>query len=157
LSTPTNVAETTFHVRYAETDQMGIVHHAAYAVWMEEGRSHWLRAHGTSFTEFEKLGLSLAVSELHVRYSQPARYDQLVKVKCWVEEVKSRKITFRYEIVDPQSGALFASGYSKHICVDRAGRVAKIPEEWRAFLSGILHHHRNPTKTNCKQVTKRCK
>ncbi len=114
---------------------MGIVHHAAHVVWMEEGRSHWLRAHGTSFTEFEKLGLSLAVSELHVRYSQPARYDQLVTIRCWVDEVKSRKVTFCYEVVDAQTGALFASGYSKHICIDRQGRVAKIPAEWRKFMS----------------------
>lgn len=114
---------------------MGIVHHAAHVVWLEEGRSNWLRAHGSSFTEFEKLGLSLAVSELHVRYSQPARYDQQVTIRCWVAEVKSRKVTFNYEIVNAQSGALFATGYSKHICIDRQGRVAQIPDEWRNFMS----------------------
>jgi acyl-CoA thioester hydrolase len=135
LSHATNTAETTFHVRYAETDQMGIVHHTAYTVWMEEGRSNWLRANGTSFTEFEKEGLSLAVSELHVRYSQPARYDQLVTVRCWIEEVRSRKVTFGYEIVEPSSGDLFARGYSKHICIDRQANVVRIPDKWRRFLS----------------------
>lgn len=129
------VAETTFHVRYAETDQMGIVHHAAHVVWLEEGRSHWLRAHGSSFTEFEKLGLSLAVAELNVRYSQPARYDQRVTVRCWVEGVKSRQVTFGYEIIDPESGELFATGSTRHICIDRQGNVAKIPDKWRSFMS----------------------
>jgi acyl-CoA thioester hydrolase len=126
-------------VRYAETDQMGIVHHAAHVVWLEEGRSHWLRAHGSSFTEFEKLGLSLAVAELNVRYSQPARYDQRVAIRCWVEEVKSRQVTFGYEIIDPESGALFATGNTRHICIDRQGNVAKIPPQWRSFMSeGVL-------------------
>ena len=114
---------------------MGIVHHTAYAVWMEEGRSHWLRAHGTSFTEFEKQGLSLAVSELHIRYSQPARYDQLVTIRCRIDEVRSRKVTFAYEVVDPETGLILARGYSKHICIDRQGNVAKIPDTWRHFLS----------------------
>jgi acyl-CoA thioester hydrolase len=114
---------------------MGIVHHAAYVVWLEEGRSHWIRAHGTSFTQFEKLGLSLAVAELNVRYSQAARYDQWVTIRCWVEEVKSRQVTFGYEVVDPENDALFATGRSRHICIDRQGQVAKIPNEWRSFMS----------------------
>lgn len=122
-------------MRYAETDQMGIVHHAAYVVWLEEGRSHWLRAHGTSFTEFEKEGLSLAVSELNVRYSQAARYDQRVTVRCWIEEVKSRKVKFGYQVIAADTATLLASGYSTHICVDRQGNVAKIPLAWREFLS----------------------
>ena len=125
-------------MRYAETDQMGIVHHAAHVVWLEEGRSHWLRAHGTSFTEFEKEGLSLAVSELNVRYSRPARYDQRVTVRCWIDEVKSRKVVFGYEVVNAGTGALFAKGYTKHICIDRQGNVAKIPDHWRKFMSQQL-------------------
>ncbi len=129
LSNP--VVETTFRVRYAETDQMGIVHHAAYVVWLEEGRSSYTRAMGSSYAEFEKEGISLAVSELHVRYGQPARYDQRVTVRCWVEEVRSRQITFVYEIVDAETGAVFVTASTKHTCIDRQGKVAKIPEHWR--------------------------
>jgi acyl-CoA thioester hydrolase len=114
---------------------MGIVHHAAHVVWLEEGRSHWLRAHGTSFTQFEKMGLSLAVSELYVRYIRPAYYDQLVTIRCWIEEVKSRKVIFGYEVVDTDTQAIFATGYTKHICINREGKVAKIPDDWRQFLS----------------------
>ena len=91
---PPNFIETTFHVRYAETDQMGIVHHAAYVVWLEEGRSQWLRAHGSSVVQFEQDGLRLAVSEISLRYHQPARYDQRVTVRCGMTGVRSRQIQF---------------------------------------------------------------
>jgi acyl-CoA thioester hydrolase len=134
MPTPAHVVETTFHVRYAETDQMGIVHHASYVVWLEEGRSHWLRAHGRSYADFERQGLVLAVSELHVRYSQTARYDQRVTVRCWIAEVRSRQMQFSYEIVDPETGTIFVSGYTKHICLDRSGKVVKIPEKWQVYL-----------------------
>jgi len=114
---------------------MGIVHHAVYAIWLEEGRSQWMRTQGTSFTQFEAQGFALPVSELHIRYSQPARYDQLVTIRCWVEEVKSRKVTFSYEVIAAQSGELLVEGYTKHICTDHAGKVTKMPDEWRQFLS----------------------
>jgi len=129
------ITETTFHVRYAETDKMGIVHHAAYVVWLEEGRSHWLRANGSSYANFEADGVALAVSDLRVRYIQAARYDQLVTARCWVEEVKSRKMIFGYQILDAATGQLLAEAQTHHICVDRAGQVTKIPDSWRTFLS----------------------
>lgn len=128
------IIETTFHVRYAETDQMGVVHHAAYVVWLEEGRSHWLRAHGRSYAQFEAEGLMLAVAELQVRYKQPARYDQRVTVQCWVETVRSRQVQFNYNIIDAETGAIFVTGYTKHICIDRQGQVALIPEDWQRYL-----------------------
>ena len=93
---PKDIAETTFRVRYAETDQMGIVHHASYVVWLEEGRSNWMRAHGSSYAQFEREGLLLAVSDLNVRFKQAARYDQPVTVRCWVEQAaRSQKTTTR--------------------------------------------------------------
>jgi len=94
-----------------------------------------MRTQGTSFTQFEAQGFALPVSELHIRYSQPARYDQLVTIRCWVEEVKSRKVTFSYEVIAAQSGELLVEGYTKHICTDHAGKVTKMPDEWRQFLS----------------------
>ena len=130
-------------MRYAETDQMGIVHHSTYLVWLEEGRSHFMRTHGTSFTAFEKEGVSLAVSELHVRYSHPARYDQLVTIRCWIDEVRSRKVTFGYQVIDSQDGVELASGSTRHICVDRQGKVAKIPAHWRQMMEKFINH--NPT------------
>lgn len=130
------VAETTFHVRYAETDKMAIVHHAAYVVWLEEGRSQWMRSHGSSYANFERDGISLAVTELNVRYAQAARYDQLVTVHCWVEEVKSRKMSFGYRVLDAETGAVLVSATSRHICLNRDGQVTTIPQKWRDFLEG---------------------
>ena len=126
--------ETTFRVRYAETDQMGVVHHASYVVWLEEGRSQWMRAHGSSYAEFEKEGLLLVVSELCLWYKQPARYDQRVTVRCWVESVRSRQVQFSYEVVDAETGAVFVNGYTRHICLDREGQVARIPNRWQGLL-----------------------
>ena len=134
LNSQSHIAETTFHVRYAETDQMGIVHHAAYLVWLEEGRSQWLRDHGTSFVAFEQDGVTLAVSEVNARYSKAAQYDQLVTVRCWIEEIKSRRLTFGYQIIDPQDGSLLFSGTTKHICIDHQGKVTKIPDKWRKLM-----------------------
>ena len=130
----TKVIETTFRVRYAETDQMGIVHHASYVVWLEEGRSQWMRAHGKSYAQFEKEGLQLVVSELCLRYKQPARYDQLVTIRCWVESVRSRQIQFNYEVVDAETGAVFINAYTQLICLDREGKVTRLPAKWQGFL-----------------------
>ena len=129
-----SVVETTFHVRYAETDQMGIVHHAAYVVWLEEGRSTWLRSHGKSYAQFEAGGLMLAVTDLQVRYKQAAHYDQRVTVRCWIEEVRSRQVQFNYEIVDAENKTVFVTGFTRHICIDRTGKTAKIPQAWQQFL-----------------------
>jgi len=131
---PKDIAETTFRVRYAETDQMGIVHHASYVVWLEEGRSNWMRAHGSSYAQFEREGLLLAVSELNVRFKKAARYDQSVTVRCWVEQVRSRQLQFSYEIVDPETEDIFVKAYTKHICLDRDGKVKNIPDKWQNFL-----------------------
>lgn len=134
LDMPPKVVETTFHVRYAETDQMGIVHHSAYVVWLEEGRSQWMRLHGSSVVQFEQDGLQLAVSEISLRYHQPARYDQRVTVRCGVTSVRSRQIQFNYEVVDTETGTMLVNGYTQHICLDGEGNVTKIPDKWQLFL-----------------------
>lgn len=134
MTEPT-VVETTFHVRYAETDQMSVVHHAAYIVWFEEGRSTWLRAMGSNYADFEASGLYLAVSEVHARYLAPALYGRQVTVRSWVEDVRSRTLRFCYEVVDAESGQALVTGFTRHICIDREGGVVRIPEEWRKLLS----------------------
>lgn len=129
------VAEATFHVRYAETDQMGIVHHCAYIVWFEEGRSTWSRQLGRPYSDFERAGYVLAVSEVGARYLVPARYDQRVTVRTWVSQVRSRLVRFEYEVVDAETGQPFVTGFSTHVCLDREGKPTRIPEEWRRFWS----------------------
>jgi acyl-CoA thioester hydrolase len=130
------VAETTFHVRYAETDQMGIVHHSAYIIWFEEGRSSWSRQLGRPYADFERSGYSLAVSEVGARYIAPACYDQKVTVRTHVSQVRSRLIRFEYEVVDAQTGALLVDGFTTHVCLDSQGRMARIPDEWRQLWAG---------------------
>ena len=139
-SSPTEflrVAETTFHVRYAETDQMGIVHHSSYIVWFEEGRSAWSRQLGHPYADFERAGYLLAVSEVGARYLTPARYDQKVTIRTWVSQVRSRLVRFEYEVVDAEGDEVFVVGFSTHICLDRDGKPARIPGEWRRFWSGL--------------------
>ncbi len=96
------VIENTFYVRYAETDAMGIVHHASYIVYFEEGRSNYARQRGSDYASFERSGRYLAVAEVNARYIKPAIYGQLITVRCWIEEMKSRALTFGYEIVDAE-------------------------------------------------------
>ncbi|MBZ0291054.1 MAG: acyl-CoA thioesterase [Anaerolineae bacterium] len=127
------IAETTFYVRYAETDAMGIVHHASYVVYLEEGRTNYARQRGNDYASFERSGYYLAVTEISVRYIKPARYGQQVTVRCWIEEMKSRGLTFAYEIIDAQSRDLFVTGTSKHICITHTGQVARLPEAWRSW------------------------
>jgi acyl-CoA thioester hydrolase len=128
-------AETTFHVRFAETDQMGIVHHAAYFVYFEEGRSALSRQHGVPYSRLEKMGYSLALAEAEARYVAPARYDERVTVRTWVEALRSRGITYRYEVVRADDGQVLVTGRTKHVCIDREGRVCRIPADWLAPLS----------------------
>jgi acyl-CoA thioester hydrolase len=132
-STDRYIAEVSFYVRYAETDAMGIVHHASYIVYFEEGRTNYARQRGSDYASFEKSGYYLTVTEVNARYLKPARYGQRLTVRCWIEEMKSRALTFAYEIVDSTTGDLHVTGYSKHICITHEGQVAKIPAEWRAW------------------------
>lgn len=130
------VAEVSFYVRYAETDAMGIVHHASYIVYFEEGRSHYSRSRGADYADFERSGYSFAVSEVHARYKVPVRYGQKITVRCWIEDMKSRSVTFGYEIVDAATRAVHVVGQTKHICVTHEGTVTKIPETWRDRFLG---------------------
>ncbi|MCE2472393.1 MAG: acyl-CoA thioesterase, partial [Anaerolineae bacterium] len=98
------VCQTTFRIRYAETDNMGVVHHAVYLVWFEEGRSAFIRERGWSYADIEDSGYFLVATELRARYLRATRYDQQVTVKTWIEDVQSRTITFGCDILDTGSG-----------------------------------------------------
>lgn len=129
------IHETSFHVRYAETDESGVVHHSTYLVWFEEGRSSFLRALGSGYDQFVADGIYLPVVEAQVTYRAPARYNQLITVRVWISEVKSRAMTFMAEVIESQSGQLLAQGYTRHICTDREGRARRVPESWRQLVS----------------------
>lgn len=123
--------EIDFRVRYAETDQMGVVYHANYLIWCEIGRTELLRARGTSYAEIESDGVLLAVADASLRFHASARYDNHVLVETWVEEVRSRTVTFRYRIsrLDPDGQReRLVSARTALVALDTAGRPRKLPE-----------------------------
>jgi acyl-CoA thioester hydrolase len=131
----------TLRVRYAETDQMGVVYHTHYLVWCEIGRTDYIRRLGVSYAELERQGLFLAVAEASIRYAGAARYDDPIRVETWVDAVQSRMITFRYEIVHDADGAArpLASAVTKLVALDRHGATRALPpellERFRALLA----------------------
>ena len=129
------VSEITFHVRYAETDSMGVVHHAVYLVWFEEGRSAYIREQGWSYADIEKSGYFLVAGELNAKYSKAARYNQQVTVRTWIQENKSRTMTFGCEIVDTLTDAVLFGASLKLICLNAAGKVTRLPDAWLEWLS----------------------
>jgi len=126
--------ETTLRVRYAETDAMGIVYHTNYIVWFEVGRGEYMRQQGSDYAHVEDQGYYLPVVEVQARYLAPARYGDLVRVRTWVEEARSRQVTFAYEVVMAETGQLLATGWTKHVCVDKEGTIKTIPQEVREML-----------------------
>ena len=130
------VVEAEIRVRYSETDAMGVVYHANYIVWFEVGRGEYMRQIGGDYTEYEIQGLFLPISEVHARFIAPARYGDLVRVRTWVEEARSRGLTFAYEVVKGETGQTLVRGWTKHVCVDVEGRVRTIPLKLREVLDG---------------------
>jgi len=120
--------------RYAETDQMAVVHHAVYPVWFEAARTELARAVGTPYTAWEEQGIYLMLSDLSCRYRRAARYDDEVTVWAWVVEAASRRVVFGYRVEGPD-GALLAEGSTRHLVVDRAtGRPTVLPGGLRESL-----------------------
>ena len=125
--------ETRFRVRYAETDQMGVVYYSNYLIWMELGRAEYCRAAGIRYKDLESnYGVRLAVVEAHCRYLYPARYDDEIVVKTWIENANRRMIEFHYEICDVQTSRELASGSTKHIFLGPDMKPVKLPEKYRA-------------------------
>lgn len=123
---------TELRVRYAETDAMGIVHHATYPVWMELGRSDFLRQLGQSYAAWEARGVRLVVNEIRVRFRNPARYDELVQVRTSLLESGRRRITFGYRI--ERGGILLAEGESVHLVANSDNRARVLPEDLLALI-----------------------
>ncbi|MBM3794145.1 MAG: acyl-CoA thioesterase [Acidobacteria bacterium] len=128
--------ETQLRVRYAETDQMGVVYHANYLVWMEVGRVEFFRAAGLRYRDFEtNAGLHLAVAEAQARYLAPARYDDPVIVRTSMGKARPRMVTLEYEIRHGETSAPLATGFTKHVFL-AAGtmRPAKLPLEYYSLF-----------------------
>ncbi len=129
------VSEITFNVRYAETDMMGIVHHASYLVWFEEGRSAFIRQQGGSYARIEESGYFLAAGELSAKYIKAAIYDQEVTVRCWIDSSRSRTVTFACEVVDTATDDMLFSATIKLICLNTDAQITRVPAEWDVWLN----------------------
>ena len=123
--------ETRVRVRYAETDRMGVVYYANYLVWMEVGRVELCKALGFNYRDMEDQdGIFLAVAESCCRYRFPARFDDEVIVKTWVERADSRLVTFAYEMRLAEGGRVLATGHTRHVFVDGGMRRARLPQKY---------------------------
>ena len=115
----------TIRVRYAETDRMGLLHHANYLVYFEQGRTELLRSQGLSYRDMEDQGFLLVLTKVLVRYRSPARYDDLLTLRSTVVRTTLVKIEHRYEL--SRDGLLLAEGETTLGCVDRQGKVQQLP------------------------------
>ena len=123
-------AETRLRVRYAETDQMGVVYYSNYLIWMEAGRVELCKHCGFDYRDMERDGILMAVVEANCRYLSPARFDDEVVVKTWVEEANPRVIRFGYEMRIAQEDRKLATGFTRHVLVDRQFRRTRLPEKY---------------------------
>jgi acyl-CoA thioester hydrolase len=117
-----------FPVRYAETDQMGVVHHAAYVPWLEQGRVDWLARLGVHYAELERSGVYFPVTGLELAYRRALHFGDVVVVETRLARLASRKLGFAYRVFREGDEAPAATGLSLHVPQDAAGRVRRLPE-----------------------------
>ena len=129
--------DVTVRVRYAETDQMGVVYHSNYFIWFEVGRVELMRALGFDYKRMEiEDDIYMVVADAYCRYHHPARYDELLTVRTRILEAKNRTLKFAYELFRQQDQKLLATGHTIHIACSRAGQVKHFPDKYKqAFLS----------------------
>jgi len=113
---------------------MGVVYHTNYLVWCEVGRTDFIRSRGMSYADVERAGVGLAVSELSARFHSAARYDEMIRVRTTLVEVRSRSITFDYLISRAETGERLVTARTALVSIDRAGRLVALPASVRALF-----------------------
>jgi acyl-CoA thioester hydrolase len=127
--------DVTIRVRYAETDQMGVVYHANYLVWFEVGRVELMRALGVEYKQMESDDdCHIVVGDVHCRYLSPARYDDVLRIRTRIAESRNRIVKFAYEVVRDSDGQLLATGETTHIICGSNGRPKLLPQKYRSIL-----------------------
>jgi acyl-CoA thioester hydrolase len=121
-------------VRYAETDQMGVVYYANYFVWFEVGRTDLLRQSGWTYRDMERDGFSLPVVEAHCEYRQPARYDDEIEIRTRARLMSPVRVRFEYEVVRAADEAVLASGHTVHASLDGSLRPRRLPDRVLTIL-----------------------
>lgn len=131
-STDINIPDAPFtidvEVRFAETDQMGVVHHSSYIVWFELGRVAWMRAASMPYTEVAGSGYNFAVTAIHIAYRASCRFGDTIQVITRLTKLRSRQVEFGYVVRNAATQTLLATGSSEHICVDLDGKMSKVPQ-----------------------------
>jgi acyl-CoA thioester hydrolase len=128
------IRRTRLRVRYAETDQMGVVYYANYLVWMEVGRVELCRACGFQYRDMERDGTALPVIEAHCEYRQPARYDDEIEIAARATMLTAVRIRFDYHVVRVADDTLTAIGHTVHAAVDAGGKPCRLPPRVREML-----------------------
>ncbi len=130
--------DVTVRVRYAETDQMGVVYHANYLVWFEVGRVELMRALGVEYKRMEiEDDCQIVVADLRCPYHHPARYDEVLRVRTRISQSRNRVIRFAYELFRDADGQLLATGETKHIICGRNGKPKLLPPKYRKIFEAI--------------------
>jgi len=133
------VSESRVRVRYAETDQMGVVYHSNHFIWFEVGRVDLLRQLGFSYREMEReCKCHLAVVDAHCRYRAPATYDDEILVRTYLKKVRSSLVHFGYELLRLNDGELIAEGETTHILITGDKKIMPFPEKYRQALASAL-------------------
>jgi acyl-CoA thioester hydrolase len=138
--------DTTVRVRYAETDQMGVVYHANYLVWFEMGRVELMRALGVEYKKMEiDDDCRIVVADAHCRYQKSARYDEVVRIRTHIAESRNRIVKFGYEVFRDADGELLATGDTTHVICNANGRPKLLPQKYRVLLAamGVPNPDRN--------------
>jgi acyl-CoA thioester hydrolase len=125
--------DATLRVRYAETDQMGVVYHSNYLIWFEIGRVELMRALGFEYKLMESEDdCYIVVAEASCRYLRPARYDEILRVRTRISQASNRVMKYAYELLRDADGTLLATGATTHVICGRDGKPKQLPEKYRA-------------------------
>jgi acyl-CoA thioester hydrolase len=141
----TPFTETRLRVRYAETDQMGVAYYANHYIWMEVARVQLCKDRGFDYRDMEREdGIFMAVAESYCRYKAPARFDDEIIVKTWIEAASPRTVTIHYEMRLAEGDRLLATGHTRHVFVNREMQKVRLPEKYFAIF-GISASGMNET------------
>lgn len=134
------VTEEPIRVRYGETDQMGHAYYGSYLLWFEQARGGWCRDRGFTYKSLEEMGYKLPVVEVHARFRDSVKYDDLIIVRIRLTEIKRSAMRFDYEVFNTVSGKVSTEGYTWHVLMGEQGKAVSVPLDVRALLE------RDPTQ-----------
>lgn len=134
------VNETRLRVRYAETDQMGVVYHSNHLIWFEVGRVELMRQMGFLYRDMEREeGRFIAVAEARCRYRAPVYYDEEVVIRTRLKRVRESVVVFGYELMRPETGAVLAEGETVHVVTDSNMKPARLPQKYLSAFRAALN------------------